>query len=378
MTISTELPVISFAIYRHGQLVQRQTLEGKVLKIGRMEQAQVRIDDPKASRMHAVLEIVGDGITLIDLGSEDGTFVNDKRINKCALRPGDRIRVGSTTVVLEDTPPAAHAAVQLPTPERVRAEVGEGFAPERLFGVAALVLQVDGVRRNTWSDEVELSRQLFDAFPRDHVPVPDLGPERSYKVIDDTVTAFERRCSSCVVRPGKSPCTVCLGTGAGSEGDRYQDPCGACRGEGFLSCSTCGGSTRVVACSVRYVNDAPIKVRRALVPEVERKLRSFLEAAIDPAASWPDALVFDPEPSLVGTAYRGASAVRATPDFRGFFFGDAVTRCLAAREEASSGLARFVQRVFAIPVLWTIKGEHHAAYFFDPAGALRHVTGASE
>ena len=370
--------MISFAIYRHGQLVQRQTLAGRVLKIGSMDRAQLRIDDPKASRMHAVLEIVGDGITLIDLGSADGTFVNDKRINKCTLRPGDRIRVGSTTVVLEDAPPPAADAVHLPTPERVRAELGDGFAPEKHFGVAALVLQVDGVRRNAWSDEVELSRGLFDAFPRDSVPAPDLGPERSYKVIDDTITAYERRCSSCAVRPGKSPCTVCLGSGAGSHGDRYQDPCGACSGEGFLRCETCGGSTRVVACSVRYVNDAPIRVRRTLVPDVERKLRPFLEASIDPTAPWSSALAFDPEPSLVGTAYRGATAIRTTADFRGFFFGDAVTRCLAAREEASSGLARFDQRVFAIPVLWTITRERHAAYFFDAAGALRQVAGASE
>src|SRR5512143_4138574 len=93
-----------FALYRHDQLVRRETLTGSVLKIGRMDRAHLRIDDPKVSRMHAVLE-VGDAITLIDLGSEDGTFVNDKRINKCTLRPGDRIRVGSTTVVLEDAPP---------------------------------------------------------------------------------------------------------------------------------------------------------------------------------------------------------------------------------------------------------------------------------
>ncbi len=369
---------LCFALYRNDQLIRKETVASSILKIGRDDRAHLRVDDVKVARMHAVIEIdPDDAVTLIDLGSEGGTFVNDKRINKCALRPGDRVRVGSTTIVLEEPPkPDEDEAVRLPTPERVRETFGEAFAPDKLFGVAALVLQTDGVRRDAWSDDVELSEPLFDTFPRGAIPPADLnlGVERSFKLIDDATPTRKQRCSSCVVRPGFAPCTVCIGTGAGSHADRYVDPCRGCQGQGFVNCETCGGTTRVIACSVRYVNDAPIRVRRTLVPDVDRKLRPFLEASIDPTASWSVHQAFDPEPSLVGTAYRGATAVRATADFHGFFFGDAIAHCLEAREQASSGLDRFVHRVFAVPVLWTITRERHAAYFFDVFGNLCHVS----
>jgi hypothetical protein len=372
---------LSFALYRRDALVRRQTVMGPIVKIGRQERSHLRIDDPHVSRMHAVLEVVDDGeVTLIDLGSDEGTFVNDTRINKCTIRPGDRVRMGATTLVWEDGTAGAAAGEadaasppQLPTPERVRNELGEAFAPEKLFGVAALVLQIDGVRREAWADDVELSKPLFDAFPRGAILPPEVGVERRFKLIDDAAPTREQRCSTCIIRPGFSPCTVCMGTGAGSHGGRHEDPCGGCEGEGFLKCETCNGTTTVVACSVRYINDHPTKLRRTLVPGVDRKLRPYLEASIDPTWGWPAAHVFDPAPNLVGTAYRGASAIRTTTDFHGFFFGDAIAHCLAAREEASAGLARFVDRVFAVPVLWTVTGERHAAYFYDPRGWLRRV-----
>ena len=77
---------------------------------------------------------------------------------------------------------------------------------------------------------------------------------------------------------------------------------------------------------------------------------------------------------MIASAYRGASAVRAAEDFHGFFFGDVLARCLAARAEATTGLARFEMSTFAIPILWTVTGEErNDAYFFDGAGALQHV-----
>jgi hypothetical protein len=261
--------------------------------------------------------------------------------------------------------------MNLPTPEAIRAAVGESFAPSETYGVAALVLQVDGVRREAWSDETELSEALFESYPRGQVPTPELE-ETSHKIIDDAGKIETRRCSTCVIKPGFAPCAVCVGTGSGS-GKDAGDRCFACEGEGFVKCSICDGTTRVVACTIRYVNDKPIHVRRVLMPALDASIRPYIEAKIIADATWPDDRAFDPEPSLVASAYRGASTVRSTADFHGFAFGDAIALCLQARSDATTGLARFVVRTYAVPILWALTRHHHSAFFYDETGALQMV-----
>ncbi|WP_155370943.1 FHA domain-containing protein [Catellatospora vulcania] len=57
--------------------------------------AAVALDDRSVSRRHASLEIVDNYLVLTDLGSTNGTYVNDQRITRRqALVPGDRIRIG--------------------------------------------------------------------------------------------------------------------------------------------------------------------------------------------------------------------------------------------------------------------------------------------
>lgn len=263
--------------------------------------------------------------------------------------------------------------MQLPTPEAVRAISGESFKPHDVFGVAALVLHVDGIRREAWSDETELSERLFASYPRGAVPAPEAPTSQrgTYKTIDDAAPTRAQRCSTCIIKPGFSPCTLCMGTGSGSGPDPYAR-CIACD-RGFVRCTACEGTTRVVACTIRYVNDQLFRVRRAIVPAMHASIRSYVEARIPIEASWPVDHAFDPEPSLVGSAYRGASTVKAAEDFHGFFFGDAIAACLAARAELTTGLARFDTSCFAVPILWTVTGDRHEAYFFDTTGTLQHV-----
>ena len=56
--------------------------------------AAVVLDDPDVSRRHARLEIVDDQLVLTDLGSTNGTYVNDARVTRQVLVPGDRMRIG--------------------------------------------------------------------------------------------------------------------------------------------------------------------------------------------------------------------------------------------------------------------------------------------
>ena len=63
--------------------------------IGRDESCRIRLGSSDVSRRHCVLRSTADGIVAEDLGSRNGTHVNDVRIEgPTVLRPGDVIRVG--------------------------------------------------------------------------------------------------------------------------------------------------------------------------------------------------------------------------------------------------------------------------------------------
>src|SRR5262245_35562161 len=93
---------LTFALYQGDQLVRRDTIAQDIVKVGKDPRSHLRVDDDLASRMHAVIEVAGPSdITLIDLGNEPGTMVNSQRVNKCKIRPGDQIQIGSTMIQLE-------------------------------------------------------------------------------------------------------------------------------------------------------------------------------------------------------------------------------------------------------------------------------------
>src|SRR5258708_16062021 len=102
---------LTFALYQGEQLVRRDTIAQAIVKVGKDPRSHLRVDDDLASRMHAVIEVAWPSdITLIDLGNEPGTLVNGQRVNKCKVRPGDQIQIGSTLIVLETAEPAGAQA----------------------------------------------------------------------------------------------------------------------------------------------------------------------------------------------------------------------------------------------------------------------------
>ena len=62
--------------------------------IGRATDAQIFLDDVTVSRKHAAIEVEGGVFTLQDLGSLNGTYLNNQSISKSALKTGDEIQVG--------------------------------------------------------------------------------------------------------------------------------------------------------------------------------------------------------------------------------------------------------------------------------------------
>ncbi|MCU0578915.1 MAG: FHA domain-containing protein [Desulfobacterota bacterium] len=79
-------------------------LEKPLTKIGRAAHCEVVLNDPLVSREHALLQITAEGPRLEDLNSANGTLVNDQRITRIALHPGDKVRLGLSELVLELIP----------------------------------------------------------------------------------------------------------------------------------------------------------------------------------------------------------------------------------------------------------------------------------
>ncbi len=72
-------------------------LENEALVIGRDPANVIVVDDVGASRRHCEVEKLGDRVVARDLGSKNGTFVNEDTITEQVLVDGDLIHVGRTT-----------------------------------------------------------------------------------------------------------------------------------------------------------------------------------------------------------------------------------------------------------------------------------------
>src|SRR5688572_16219075 len=88
--------------------------------IGRARECHFVIDHSQVSRLHARLELDHEQITLIDLNSTNGTYVNGERITPAQprrLRAGDKIDFGHACTVEFDDPgtTAQMLAIQMPT-----------------------------------------------------------------------------------------------------------------------------------------------------------------------------------------------------------------------------------------------------------------------
>jgi diguanylate cyclase (GGDEF)-like protein len=74
----------------------RYPLRDKQLILGRGDDCDIRIQDNSVSRKHAKIEPSAEGYFVSDLGSTNGTFVNDRQLdNPASVQDGDYLRVGN-------------------------------------------------------------------------------------------------------------------------------------------------------------------------------------------------------------------------------------------------------------------------------------------
>ena len=77
--------------------MHRLSKRGAVL--GRAADADLVLPDDGISRYHARIEHQAGVLVVVDQGSRNGVFVNDERVKRQELRNGDRLRMGSATII---------------------------------------------------------------------------------------------------------------------------------------------------------------------------------------------------------------------------------------------------------------------------------------
>jgi TonB family protein len=119
---------LTLRVFKGDQLVSSKDYDRDIIKIGRLSSAHLCLDDEKVSRIHSVIEVSPDGVlSIIDMGSVEGTFVNGKRVNKGTIVFGDEVRVGNTLIKVEAAgvapvvAPTIAPVAELPPPPPVAA-----------------------------------------------------------------------------------------------------------------------------------------------------------------------------------------------------------------------------------------------------------------
>ncbi|MHC4236420.1 MAG: FHA domain-containing protein [Planctomycetota bacterium] len=133
--------------------------------IGRKDDCDIRIPVAEVSRHHAELLTRTDGVELRDLGSANGSYVNNKRVTNQKLSAGDHLVVGPVVFTLQiDGKPEEirplktmlrSRATAKATQEAGQASGGEGQEMDPISALEALASSADQTALDPYDDEEE-------------------------------------------------------------------------------------------------------------------------------------------------------------------------------------------------------------------------------
>ncbi len=102
-------------------------LKGSVTVLGRAQDCDIRIPIESCSRRQCELRIEGDQLQFKDLGSSNGTLLNNNRVEAATLKAGDKLTIGPVVLTVQiDGLPATAAPTQSAAGDQTE-DKGEGF-----------------------------------------------------------------------------------------------------------------------------------------------------------------------------------------------------------------------------------------------------------
>lgn len=120
---------------------------GQTIVAGRQSECEIHIPSDGISRRHAEMKLTADGVMVEDLGSANGTYINDRRINRELLKPGDELRFDTVRFLLlapgqqHERPSASGPAAAASSAPAARPASG-GRSPLLLGMIALAVIAV--------------------------------------------------------------------------------------------------------------------------------------------------------------------------------------------------------------------------------------------
>jgi transcriptional regulator with GAF, ATPase, and Fis domain len=140
----------------------------RLMVVGSAPQADVVVEEPTVSRLHAELEPRADGhLWVRDLGSRNGTFVEDVLITHARLPESGRIRLGAVSLALQ--PQRDQAAVDVWPEDRLGPLVGGSAAMRELYATVVRVGASEApvlIEGETGSGKELVARALHDCSHR--------------------------------------------------------------------------------------------------------------------------------------------------------------------------------------------------------------------
>jgi ABC transport system ATP-binding/permease protein len=93
-------------VFRADAVHRAIELGSQVVRIGRGAQNDIVLDDPDRtiSRFHAEVRPEDGRYVLVDLGSQNGTWSEERRVDRVELRRGAPVMIGPYRLIFDDTP----------------------------------------------------------------------------------------------------------------------------------------------------------------------------------------------------------------------------------------------------------------------------------
>ena len=160
--------------------------EGRQIIIGRSSDLDMVLVEEMVSRRHAQIEMRNGVITIQDMGSTNGTFVNGEKIQSAMLREGDRVLIGTSilkVVAVSAEAPSSKRDLEGLAARRAAQRRGKDDAPRmtgnleeiplpdllQLFGTSrktgVLVLRTDTSIGRIYLDQGMISTAMIDGQP---------------------------------------------------------------------------------------------------------------------------------------------------------------------------------------------------------------------
>lgn len=187
------MPKLTLVVDR--KTVQIYDLDKTVIRIGRVAEMDIQIDDVSVSRRQAEIQQDGAGWVVRDIGSSNGTFVNGERLaGDRPLKAGDEIAIGKYSLFFERVPSgsevsAAPAASARPAPAQ-RSDATMYLKPEEVEQLRKSVVQKRqahilweaGGRKGTHHLTADGAATLIGTSDKCDLRVP-AGPKRHLLVV---------------------------------------------------------------------------------------------------------------------------------------------------------------------------------------------------